>query len=187
MQVEAKVAEVEVSTIDDSSRLTYRIEFSGSGMSDATLENLFANLKQLGNLESLTPASVIDLCKLKLTTDKSEEDIWETLAFVVDPATLIIVVDSLNKNEATAIEPDKTNSVSIDAKSIVDEDEFSMTDMPPAPGYGFFPGAPAAPKDIDDAESSLNSPQQLSANNSKNEANATLNKSSSKAIDPAIK
>jgi len=181
VQVEAKVAEVEVSTIDDSSRLTYRIEFSGSGMSDATLENLFANLKQLGNLESLTPANVIDLCKLKLTTDKSEEDIWETLAFVVDPATLIIVVDSLNKNEATAIEPDKTNSVSIDAKSIVDEDEFSMTDMPPAPGYGFFPGAPAAPKDIDDAESSLNSPQQLSANNSKNEANATLNKSSSKA------
>jgi two-component system chemotaxis sensor kinase CheA len=181
VQVEAKVAEVEVSTIDDSSRLTYRIEFSGSGMSDATLENLFANLKQLGNLESLTPANVIDLCKLKLTTDKSEEDIWETLAFVVDPATLIIVVDSLNKNEAAAIEPDKTNSVSIDAKSIVDEDEFSMTDMPPAPGYGFFPGAPAAPKDIDDAESSLNSPQQLSANNSKNEANATLNKSSSKA------
>ncbi|MDP1933285.1 MAG: chemotaxis protein CheA [Nitrosomonas sp.] len=181
VQVEAKVAEVEVSTIDDSSRLIYRIEFSGSGMSDATLENLFANLKQLGNLESLTPANVIDLCKLKLTTDKSEEDIWETLAFVVDPATLIIVVDSLNKNEATAIEPDKTNSVSIDAKSIVDEDEFSMTDMPPAPGYGFFPGAPAAPKDIDDAESSLNSPQQLSANNSKNEANATLNKSSSKA------
>jgi len=181
VRVEAKVAEVEVSTIDDSSRLTYRIEFSGSGMSDATLENLFANLKQLGNLESLTPANVIDLCKLKLTTDKSEEDIWETLAFVVDPATLIIVVDSLNKNEATAIEPDKTNSVSIDAKSIVDEDEFSMTDMPPAPGYGFFPGAPAAPKDIDDAESSLNSPQQLSANNSKNEANATLNKSSSKA------
>ena len=183
VQVEAEVAEVEVSTIDDSSKLTYSIEFSGTGMSDATLENLFANLKQLGNLESLTPANVIDLCKLKLTTDKSEEDIWETLAFVVDPATLIIVVDSLNKNEATAIEPDKTNSVSvsIDAKSIFDEDEFSMTDMPPAPGYGFFPGAPAAPKDIDDAESSLNSPQQLSANNSKNEANATLNKSSSKA------
>ena len=181
VQVEAEVAEVEVSTIDDSSKLTYSIEFSGTGMSDATLENLFANLKQLGNLENLTSANVIDLCKLKLTTDKSEEDIWETLAFVVDPATLKIVVDTRNKNEAMAIEPEETNSISIDAKSIVDEDEFSMTDMPPAPGYGFFPGAPAAPKDIDDAESSLNSPQQLSANNSKNEANATLNKSSSKA------
>lgn len=181
VQVEAEVAEVEVSTIDDSSKLTYSIEFSGTGMSDATLENLFANLKQLGNLENLTSANVIDLCKLKLTTDKSEEDIWETLAFVVDPATLKIVVDTRNKNEAMAIEPEETNSINADAKSIIDEDEFSMTDMPPAPGYGFFPGALAAPKDIDDAESSLNSPQQQSANNSKNEANATLNKSSSKA------
>ena len=181
VQVEAEVAEVEVSTIDDSSKLTYSIEFSGTGMSDATLENLFANLKQLGNLENLTSANVIDLCKLKLTTDKSEEDIWETLAFVVDPATLKIVVDTRNKNEAMAIEPEETSYISTDAKSIIDEDEFSMTDMPPAPGYGFFPGAPAAPKDIDDAESSLNSPQQQSANNSKNEANATLNKSSSKA------
>ena len=181
VQVEAEVAEVEVSTIDDSSKLTYSIEFSGTGMSDATLENLFANLKQLGNLENLTSANVIDLCKLKLTTDKSEEDIWETLAFVVDPETLKIVVDTRNKNEAMAIEPEEKNSISTDAKSIIDEDEFSMTDMPPAPGYGFFPGAPAAPQDIDDAESSLNSPQQQSANNSKNEANATLNKSSSKA------
>ncbi|WP_292993806.1 Hpt domain-containing protein [Nitrosomonas sp.] len=178
VQVEA---EVEVSTIDDSSKLTYSIEFSGSGMSDATLENLFANLKQLGSLENLTPANVIDLCKLKITTDKSEEDIWETLAFVVDPATLKIVVDTLNKNETIAIEPEEMDSVSIDAKSIVDEDEFLMTDMPPAPGYGFFPGAPAAPKDIDDSESSLNSPQQQSASISKNEAQATLNKSSSKA------
>lgn len=181
VQVEAEVAEVEVSTIDDSSKLIYSIEFSGTGMSDATLENLFANLKQLGNLENLTSANVIDLCKLKLTTDKSEEDIWETLAFVVDPATLKIAVDTRNKNEAMAIEPEETNSISTDAKSIIDEDEFSMSDMPPAPGYGFFPGAPAAPQDIDDAESSLNSPQQQSANNSKNEANATLNKSSSKA------
>jgi two-component system chemotaxis sensor kinase CheA len=181
VQVEAEVAEVEVSTIDDSSKLTYSIEFSGSGMSDATLENLFANLKQLGSLENLTPANVIDLCKLKITTDKSEEDIWETLAFVVDPATLKIVVDTLNKNETIAIEPEEMDSVSIDAKSIVDEDEFLMTDMPPAPGYGFFPGAPAAPKDIDDSESSLNSPQQQSASISKNEAQATLNKSSSKA------
>ncbi|MEQ1815856.1 MAG: chemotaxis protein CheA [Nitrosomonas sp.] len=181
VQVEAEVVQVEVSTIDDSSKLTYSIEFFGTGMSDATLENLFANLKQLGNLENLTSANVIDLCKLKLTTNKSEEDIWETLAFVVDPATLKIVVDTRNKNEAMAIEPEETSSISTDAKSIIDEDEFSMTDMPPAPGYGFFPGAPAAPKDIDDAESSLNSPQQQSANNSKNEANTTLNKSSSKA------
>lgn len=181
VRVEAKVTEAEVSLIDDSSKLTYSIEFSGSGMSNATLENLFANLKQLGNLENFTPANVIDLCKLKLTTDKSEEDIWETLAFVVDPTTLKIVVDTSEGIEATAIESEITDTAGIDTKLIVDEDDFSMTNMPPAPGYGFFPGAPAAPKDIDDAEMSLNSPPQQDASNSKNEAHITLNKSSSKA------
>jgi len=182
VQVEAEVAQVEVLPIDDSSKLTYSIEFSGAGMSNATLENLFVNLKQLGNLEYLTPGNVIDLCKLRLTTNKSEEDIWETLVFVVDPETLKIVVDTLDRIKATAaIEPEVLDTARIDAKSIIDEDECSMANMPPAPGYGFFPGAPAAPKDIDDAESGLNSPQQQSASNSKNAAPATLNKSSSKA------
>ncbi len=181
VQVETEVAKVEASLIDDPSKLTYSIEFSGTGMSNATLENLFTNLKQLGNLENLTPANVIDLCKLKLTTNKSEEDIWETLAFVVDPATLKIVVDTSGGGEAAKKEPESMDASSTDVKLIVDEEEFSMASMPPAPGYGFFPGAPAAPKDIDDAESSLNSPQQQSASDSKNEANATLNKSSNKA------
>ncbi|AEJ00794.1 CheA signal transduction histidine kinase [Nitrosomonas sp. Is79A3] len=181
MQVETEVAEVETSLIDDPSKLTYSIEFSGTGMSNATLENLFTNLKQLGNLENLTPANVIDLCKLKLTTNKSEEDIWETLAFVVDPATLKIVVDTSGSGEAAEKEPENMDANRTDVKLIVDEEEFSMANMPPAPGYGFFPGAPAAPKDIDDAESNLNSPLQQSASDSKNEANAILNKSSSKA------
>ncbi len=181
VQVETEVTEVEASLIDDPSKLTYSIEFSGTGMGNATLENLFTNLKQLGNLENLTPANVIDLCKLKLTTNKSEEDIWETLAFVVDPATLKIVVDTSGGGEAAEKEPENMDASSTDVKLIVDEEEFSMANMPPAPGYGFFPGAPAAPKDIDDAESSLNSPQQQSASDSKNEANAILNKSSSKA------
>ncbi|WP_394808644.1 chemotaxis protein CheA [Nitrosomonas sp.] len=179
--VEAEVAQVEVSTIDDSSKLNYSIEFSCVGIGNATLENLFANLKQLGDLENLTPASEMDWCKLKLTTNKSEEDIWETLAFIVDPATLKIAVATSEKIVAVAIEPKITDSVSIGAESIVDEDELSMANMPPAPGYVFFPGAPAAPRDIDEAESSLNSPQPESTSNSKNEVQATSNKSSSKA------
>lgn len=181
VQVEAEVAQVEVATIDDSSKLNYSIEFSCTGIGNATLENLFANLKQLGNLENLTPASEMDLCKLKLTTNKSEEDIWETLAFVVDPATLKIAVATSEKILAAAMEPKITDSPSIDAKSIVDDDVLSMANIPPAPGYGFFPGAPAAPKDIDEAGLSLNSTQPESAGNSKNEAQATLNKSSNKA------
>lgn len=166
VQVEGEVAEVEVSLIDNSSKLSYSIEFSNTGMSNATLENLFVNLKQLGILEDLTPANVIDLCKLKLTTNKSEEDIWETLAFVVDPATLKIVVDTSDRIKATAV---------------VDEDEFPMANMPPTPGYGFFPEVPAAPKNIDDAESNRNPAQQKSLGNGKNEAHTTLNKISSKA------
>jgi len=166
VQVEGEVAEVEVSLIDNSSKLSYSIEFSNTGMSNATLENLFVNLKQLGILEDLTPANVIDLCKLKLTTNKSEEDIWETLAFVVDPATLKIVVDTSDRIKATAV---------------VDEDEFPMANMPPTPGYGFFPEVPAAPKNIDDAESNWNPAQQKSLGNGKNEAHTTSNKISSKA------
>jgi len=180
VQVEAEVAQVEVLTIDDSSKLNYSIEFSCVGIGNATLENLFSNLKQLGNLENFTPASEMDLCKLKLTTNKSEEDIWETLAFVVDPATLKIAVAASEKIVVAAIETKISDSASCDAKSM-DDDELSMANMPPAPGYGFFPGAPAAPKDIDEAGSSLNSPQPESASNSKNEAQGTLNKSSSKA------
>lgn len=166
VQVEGEVAEVEVSLIDNSSKLSYSIEFSNTGMSNATLENLFVNLKQLGILEDLTPANVIDLCKLKLTTNKSEEDIWETLAFVVDPATLKIVVDTSDRIKATAV---------------VDEDEFPMANMPPTPGYGFFPEVPAASKNIDDAESNWNPAQQKSLGNGKNEAHTTSNKISSKA------
>jgi len=166
VQVEGEVAEVEVSLIDNSSKLSYSIEFSNTGMSNATLENLFVNLKQLGILEDLTPANVIDLCKLKLTTNKSEEDIWETLAFVVDPATLKIVVDTSDRIKATAV---------------VDEDEFPMANMLPTPGYGFFPEVPAAPKNIDDAESNWNPAQQKSLGNGKNEAHTTSNKISSKA------
>jgi len=166
VQVEDEVAEVEVSLIDNSSKLSYSIEFSNTGMSNATLENLFVNLKQLGILEDLTPANVIDLCKLKLTTNKSEEDIWETLAFVVDPATLKIVVDTSDRIKATAV---------------VDEDEFPMANMLPTPGYGFFPEVPAAPKNIDDAESNWNPAQQKSLGNGKNEAHTTSNKISSKA------
>ena len=188
VQVEAEVAQVEVSTIDDSSKLNYSIEFSCVGIGNATLENLFANLKQLGNLENLTPSIEMNLCKLKLTTNKSEEDIWETLVFVVDPATLKIAVATSEKIVATAIEPKITDSTNIDAKSMVDGDGLSMANMPPEPGYGFFPGATAAPKDLDEAESSLNSPQQQSASNSKNEAQATPNISPSKsnAATPAL-
>ncbi|SFD90145.1 chemotaxis protein CheA [Nitrosomonas sp. Nm166] len=140
---EAKITPVKIPSIDDLPRITYCIEFSNRGLSNAVLEDLYTNLRELGTLENIASA-IENVRQLKLTTSNSEEDVWEALAFVVDPANLKIEVDTR----------------SVIAEPLAIEDELSMAKMPPAPGYGFFPGAPAAPRDIDDLESNLNSPQQ---------------------------
>lgn len=170
-EIEAVAAETDVTaeqaqSINDPSKLTYRIEFSNTGMSDTVIENLFANLKLLGILENHILTNGKELHQLKLTTSNSEEDIWETLAFVVDPAKLKIEVDLSDNTEANTKE--------------IKENESVISKAPLTPGYGFFPGAPAAPKDIDDSESNLNASQQHIADNSKNEIQATSSKSSSK-------
>ncbi|HNC42210.1 MAG TPA: Hpt domain-containing protein, partial [Nitrosomonas sp.] len=77
---------------NDLPKLTYSIEFSSAGMGDVAVENLLANLRRLGDLENSAPASEKERFKLRLTTASSEEDVWETLAFVVDPANLKIEV-----------------------------------------------------------------------------------------------
>lgn len=169
--------------ISDSSRFTYNIEFSGVGMSNTTLENLLVNLKQLGSLENVTPENEKERFKLKLATNNSEEDVWETLAFVVDPVNLKIQADTAGGTEINPVEigvPD-TASIGIELLS-AEEDEFLMANMPPAPGYGFFPGAPAAPKDIEELEVHLNASRQsnTSVSSSKNEVQSTLNKASNK-------
>lgn len=184
-QKRAEAAEVNTtSSINESSRLIYNIEFSSAGMSNATIENILANLKQLGSLENLTPENDKERFKLKLATSNSEEDVWETLAFVVDPANLKIEADIADGIEINTVEIGVSSaaSISIDAELLSAEDEFFMAKMPPAPGYGFFPGAPAAPKDIEDSEAHLNASQlpNASASNSKNEAQTALNKASNK-------
>ncbi|NBQ68705.1 MAG: chemotaxis protein CheA, partial [Nitrosomonadaceae bacterium] len=168
-------------TVSESevAKLTYRIEFSSAGMGDAAVENLFANLKRLGSLEDATSAGGKDH-KLKLTTASSEEDVWETLAFVVDPANLKIEVATQCVADTTeVVEPVSSDDDSA-AEPFADEDELSIASMPPAPGYGFFPGAPAAPKEIDDSESQLSSTPQQNAHSNKNEAQNITNKPSSK-------
>jgi len=157
----------------DVAKLTFRIEFSSSGMGDAAVENLFANLKRLGSLEDITSVGGKDH-KLKLTTASSEEDVWETLAFVVDPANLKIEVAT-----QCVVEPHSSDEDSA-AEPFAGEDEFSIASMPPAPGYGFFPGAPAAPKDFDDSESQLSSTPQQNIHSNKNEIQNVTNKPSSK-------
>lgn len=171
--VSSNVAISEAVSESDVAKLTFRIEFSSSGMGDAAVENLFANLKRLGSLEDTTSAGGKDH-KLKLTTASSEEDVWETLAFVVDPANLKIEVATQCVVEPHSSDEDST------AEPFAGEDEFSIASMPPAPGYGFFPGAPAAPKDFDDSESQLSSTPQQNIHGNKNETQNVTNKPSSK-------
>ncbi len=183
MSVENEVAvdETRPDSINDSSKLTYCIEFSNDGMGNTAIENLFANLKQLGIVENNTPKNEKGLCRLKLTTGNSEEDIWETLAFVVNPANLKIAVDLSDSAEVNVTETRISDAIHASVKSIVKEDVCVTTPMPPAPGYGFFPGAPAAPKDIDNSEFGLDSLQQHEVSSNKNESQAASNKPSSKA------
>lgn len=111
--------------LNNDSCTTYRIEFNGSGMADMALDNLFTNLKLLGNLENLTPEGDERWYQLKLMTSKSEEDIWETVAFVVDPGNLKIEAESADK--------------------AVDESPEVLQHSSAEADYGFFPEAPAAP------------------------------------------
>ncbi len=149
--------------IDTSKQVTYCIEFSTSGMTTASIENLFSNLREQGRLENVTPSNEEAVCHLQLTTSASEEDVWEALIFVVNPAEL--------KIEAQAKGVD-TGMPDTKGASITDDDEMSLQNMPAAPGYGFFPGAPAAPKEDDGAESeSQNSLKQMDVTANKNEEN----------------
>ncbi len=123
----------------------YRIEFPNEGISAQGMENLLANLGELGALENLNqPAKTgskksskkatkeaAQQCVLRLTTSASEEDIWEVLAFMVDVSNLNIAV------EAPASEAAATSVASGESRpeSAASEDA----------GYGFFQGAPAAP------------------------------------------
>ena len=119
----------QLSPTDDSANETYRIEFNGSDLAESVLTHLISNLRSLGNIDNLTSETGKGHYQLRLKTNKSEEDIWETLAFVVDPGNLKIEKESTEKKpevESRHVEEPKQHS-SITAD------------------YGFFPGAPAAP------------------------------------------
>jgi two-component system chemotaxis sensor kinase CheA len=77
---------------------SYRIEFSFSS-TRATWNNLLANLGEHGSLSIVagpdlppdqagTDTIVFEPVVLEITTEVAEEDLWEALAFVVDPAKI---------------------------------------------------------------------------------------------------
>ncbi|SOD19351.1 chemotaxis protein CheA [Nitrosomonas ureae] len=158
--------------------LSFIIEFSSMDLSSAALENLFSNLKELGDLENLTPVNAEGHYKLALTTSSSEEDVWETLAFVVDPASLKIEATTIDGTSTKVAEIEILNESVCDAGVLAKEDELTCK-TPSAPGYGFFPGAPAVPRNIEDSEINLDQAQLPNTCINKNESQVT-NKSSGK-------
>lgn len=125
----SEIISEQLSPTDDSANETYRIEFNGSDLAESVLTHLMSNLRSLGNLDNLTSETGKGHYQLRLRTNKSEEDIWETLAFVVDPGNLKIEKESTEKKPEVKShhveEPKQHSSITAD--------------------YGFFPGAPAAP------------------------------------------
>ncbi|WP_293005111.1 chemotaxis protein CheA [Nitrosomonas sp.] len=160
-------------------RLSFSIEFSSADLSSATIENLLANLQGMGNLENLTPVNAEERYKLVLTTSSSEEDVWETLVFVVDPTSLEIKAVTFDSARVKATEIETLNGLVSNTEFLAEEDTLKYR-MPPAPGYGFFPGAPAAPKDVEDSDIGFDRTQLPDTGSSKNESQV-INKSSGKA------
>ena len=77
---------------------TFAIQFNlaGEGTNHGILDNLLADLRSRGELEIVRqPAGAkAGEFAFRLTTGAPEEDIWEALAFVVDPAALKIGIDA---------------------------------------------------------------------------------------------
>ena len=135
----------EASSDEGHQKTVYCIEFPNEGINAKGQENLLANLNELGKLEKIAFGDDVPLSKLRLTTESIEDDVWEALAFVVDPGSLKIEVET-DEDPQLYVE---------DGSEVVNAElEEPYGFFPEAPGnttepYGFFPGAPAAPADTD--------------------------------------
>lgn len=81
---------IEASSKPTPTKPTYRIQFACGEIKPNLMEKLLVDLAQQGQLNNLSTAEQPDCCVIQLSTDVSEEDIWEALAFIVDPAQLVI-------------------------------------------------------------------------------------------------
>ena len=133
--------------------ITYRIHFSYQNLSDVVMTKLLADLARQSSLENLSAPQQQEICCLKLTTMESEEDIWEALAFIVDPVTLVIEAEVTAQAPADNISPaaDKP-AVMMNAPPAGTAAETIKTD-PPAESVK-TPAEPARPKAAASSESS---------------------------------
>jgi two-component system, chemotaxis family, sensor kinase CheA len=154
---------------DVAVQTVFQIEFSKEEMSVTALENLFSNLNEQGVLENLTSSSEENICKLRLTSAASEEDVWEMLAFVVDPAYLKIETEAVVNAEMNT-----PSDVVVETEEPIVEDVSVKDHQEAESGYGFFPGSPAAPNDVEDEVSVPTPSSQQEVNVNKKEASANV-------------
>lgn len=86
---------------------TYRIKFDCTNITRPVMEKLLADLSRQGQLKNLTEPGNETVCILQFSTRISEEDVWESLVFLVDPAGLSIEIAEKNADDPplTAPEP----------------------------------------------------------------------------------
>lgn len=144
------------SITSENEAISFNIEFSTSGVNSKSMENLISNLSAFGKLEKLLQSDEEQICKLRLTTDTSEEDVWEALAFVVNPSQLKIEKETQTEQLVTICEDTPTavladESISVNPSNIPAE-ATTETEKITCKPYGFFPGAPAAPNETEKTE-----------------------------------
>lgn len=100
--------EMAENAFDPEGATTYLIEFGCDNLAKPVMDKLLADLAQQGKLVNLTGPGNGQICKLQLATRVSEEDVWESLAFLVDPTRLIIKVagKTAGTSSADAITPE---------------------------------------------------------------------------------
>ncbi len=163
---EQVVAQEETSSaIDAATQTVFHIEFSKEEMNAASLENLFSNLNEQGALEDQTASSEDNICKLKLTSASSEEDVWEMLAFVVDPSNLKIETEVVASAEVNA-----PSDVDVETEESIEEEASVKDHQEAEPGYGFFSGSPAAPNDAENEATEPTPQSQQNDNANKKDA-----------------
>ena len=136
------VQEQSGSPTEVAAQTVFQIEFLKEEMSAAAFENLLSNLEAQGDLVNHTSSTEENICKLQLTSGASEEDVWEILAFVVDPANLKIeteAAENAEMNDSSDIDEGAEESSGADAPVKDQQEE--------AGSYGFFQGSPAAPNE----------------------------------------
>lgn len=186
VESDAETAPVAPVVSSDASPNIFSIEFPGADVTSKVMDNLLTNMGEMGSVEQLS-SDEDGQCRLRLTTTSTEEDLWEILAFVVNPADLKIVLEAGVESESQMAAMPETESKPVAEVEISAPAEATSEQKQAAPessnqSYGFFPGAPAVPEgttEQDDMGPEIKIPGQPASSNSAGPAKVVSKKSKS--------